>query len=190
MPDYSIDARPEFAHGEIWEFEVMTNIRDKVNLTFEGVEQVPGDNDIWLIDERVNIAQNLRENNRYAVAGSVSPTRLKLMVGKDNFVSEKLAEIQRVPSDYNLAQNFPNPFNPATTIRYGLPKEHKVTLKIYNLLGEEVVTLVDDEPKAAGYHAAIWDGRNQNGRHVASGIYLYRLHAGSVVMIKKMALVQ
>jgi flagellar hook assembly protein FlgD len=63
-------------------------------------------------------------------------------------------------------------------------------LKVYNLLGEEVVTLIDEESKEAGYHAAVWDGRNQRGQPVASGIYLYRLRAGSFVMTKKMVVVQ
>jgi len=65
-----------------------------------------------------------------------------------------------------------------------------VTLKIYNLLGAEVASLVHDEQKAAGYHAAIWDGRNKNGRVVASGVYVYRLQAGSFVMTKKLALIK
>jgi hypothetical protein len=76
------------------------------------------------------------------------------------------------------------------TIRYGLPKAERVTLKIYNLLGAEVATLVDNEQKAAGYHAAVWDGWNKTGRVVASGVYVYRLRAGSFVMPKKLALVK
>lgn len=89
-----------------------------------------------------------------------------------------------------MSQNFPNPFNPATTIRYGLPQAEKVTLQIYNVLGEEVVTLLSDERQEAGYHAAIWDGRNREGRQVSSGMYVYRLRAGNSVMTKKMLLVQ
>jgi flagellar hook assembly protein FlgD len=65
-----------------------------------------------------------------------------------------------------------------------------VTLKIYNLLGEEVVTLVRDEQKAAGYHAAVWDGRNARGQIVASGVYLCQLHAGNFVQTRRMALVR
>ena len=120
-----------------------------------------------------------------AVAGAEHAKQLKLVVGKHDFVDEKLAEARAIPTTYELSQNFPNPFNPATTIRYGLPKAERVTLKIYNLLGAEVATLVNDEPKAAGYHAAIWDGRDGNGRVVASGVYVYRLQAGSSVIITK-----
>jgi hypothetical protein len=195
VPSYCIDARPQFSQGEIWEFEVATNIRDKVNLTFDGVTQVPPEYAVWLVDEALNISQNLRENGQYAVAGAgaggaVKSMRLKLVVGQQNFVAEKLAESESVPTSYELSQNFPNPFNPVTTIRYGLPKEGKATLKIFNLLGEEVVTLVDNAPKAAGYHAAVWDGRNARGQSVASGVFLCQVHAGNFVQTRRMALVR
>ncbi len=189
-PSYCTDARPEFSRGEIWEFEVATNIRDKVNLTFEGVAQVPEEFEVWVMDEALQLSQNLRERNQYAVAGADHPKQLKLVVGRAEFVEERLAGGKVIPASYELSQNFPNPFNPATTIRYGLPKAERVRLIIYNLLGAEVVTLLDDEPKEAGYHAAIWDGRNRHGQPVASGIFFYRLRAGSFVMTKKMVLVQ
>jgi photosystem II stability/assembly factor-like uncharacterized protein len=189
-PSYCIDARPEFARGEIWEFEVTTNIRDKVHLTFDGLEQAPNQFAIWVVDEALNVSQNLREKNQYAVAGTNQSKRLKLVVGRRDFVAEQLGKVNVIPAAYELSQNFPNPFNPATTIRFGLPKAERVTLKVYTLLGEEVLTLINDDLKAAGYHIAIWDGRNQNGRQVATGLYFYRLRAGSFVMTKKMALVQ
>jgi len=63
-----------------------------------------------------------------------------------------------------------------------------VTLKIYNLLGEEVALIMNDELRAAGYHAAIWDGKNNEGKIVASGVYIYRIRAGSFIMAKKLAL--
>ena len=182
---YCTDVRPmtsdnghRTSDGELWPFEVKTNISDKVNLTFEGVDQVPKELEVWLVDDALKITQNLRENNHYAVAGSEQPKPLKLVVGKHDFVGEKLAEAQAIPTTYELSQNFPNPFNPATTIRYGLPQAGRVTLKIYNLLGEEVALIINDELQAAGYHAAIWDGRNHAGKVVASGVYIYRLEAG------------
>jgi len=187
-PGYCTDARPAPLRGEIWEFEVTTNIHDKVNLTFESLEQTPKEFEVWIVDDALKLSQNLRETNHYAVAGTGQPKRLKLVVGNHDFVAEKLANTEAVPTAYELSQNFPNPFNPATTIRYGLPKAERVTLKVYNLLGEEVVTLVDEAQREAGYHAAIWDGRNRSGQPTASGIYIYRLRAGSFVMTKKMVL--
>ncbi len=187
---YCIDARPEPTEGEVWGFEVKTNIRDKVNLTFEGIASVPSEFEVWLVDEALQITQNLRESATYSVAGSEHPKALRLVVGKREFIAEQLAEIALVPATYELSQNFPNPFNPVTTIRYGLPQAERVSLKIYNLLGEEVATLVHDEQKAAGYHVAIWDGRGKNGNGVASGVYAYRMTAGSFTSTKKLALIK
>jgi hypothetical protein len=94
-------------------------------------------------------------------------------------------EIQEeIPISFSLAQNFPNPFNPTTTIQFSLPKSGDVTLKIYNLLGEEVKTLVD-EYKEIGNHSVQFNANN-----FASGMYLYRLQAGSFVETKKMILIR
>jgi hypothetical protein len=191
-PNYCADVRPEFSQGEIWEFEVSTNIRDKVNLTFTGVENVPVEFEAWMIDEVLKLSHNLREDNAYTIAGEGPnhPKRLKLIVGLPDFVDRNLTEVKAIPKKYELSQNFPNPFNPATTIRFGLPRDERVTLKVYNLLGEEVITLVNDEPRAAGYYAAIWDGRNKDGQIVASGVYVYRMQASGFMINKKMILVQ
>jgi len=190
--NYCIDFRPESSEGHVWPLAVATNIRDKVHLTFEGLESVPEENEIWLIDEVVPVAQNLRQNKNYIVAAASPehPRRLKLVVGKRDFVEEKIDDTQVIPTTYELNQNFPNPFNPATTIRYGLPQAERVTLKIYNLLGEEVALIMNDELRVAGYHVAIWDGRNKLGEVVGSGVYIYRFRAGNFVSIKKMALVK
>ena len=84
-------------------------------------------------------------------------------------------EIENIlPRQYALHQNYPNPFNPVTTIRYELPRPAKTVLLVYNVVGQEVVRLVD-ELLIPGYHQTIWDGRDQAGRQVASGIYIVRL---------------
>jgi hypothetical protein len=195
--NYCTDVRPmtsddglPTSDGEIWPFEVKTNIRDKVNLTFEGVDEVPPELEIWLVDDALKITQNLREQGQYAVAGAGHPKQLKLVVGKHGFVDEKLAEARAIPTTYELSQNFPNPFNPATTIRYGLPGAERVTLKIYNLLGAEVATLVDNEQKPAGYHAVVWDAQDGAGRNVTSGVYFIRMRAGNFVQTRKTLLIE
>jgi hypothetical protein len=187
---YTTDARPEPSDGEIWDFEVRTNIRDRVRLTFANLASVPGEFEVWVMDQTLNLSHNLRESNNYVIAGTEHPKRLQLVVGKRGFVAEKRATVERTPVAYELSQNFPNPFNPSTTIRYGLPREERVALTIYNTLGEEVLTLIEDEMQKAGYHAAIWDGRNRAGQVAASGVYIYKLRAGSFTSIKKMALVR
>lgn len=189
---FCVDTRPEPLEGDIWEFEVKTNIHDKAKLSFNGIENVPLSYDVWLVDEALKITKNLRKTNEYFVAGPSedNPKRLKLLVGKENFIKEQIAEIELIPTSCELFQNFPNPFNPATTIRYGLPKEERVTLVIYNLHGQEVSRLVNYEMQEGGYHIAIWDGRNFAGDKIASGIYIYRIQTRNFTQYKKMILVK
>ena len=78
-----------------------------------------------------------------------------------------------VPATYEIAQNQPNPFNPETVIKYALPNATQVSIRIYNIVGQLVKTLVDDY-QPAGQHQVVWNGTSENGERVASGIYLYR----------------
>ena len=92
---------------------------------------------------------------------------------------------QSVARVFKLHQNYPNPFNPSTTITYDLPAKARVELRIYNLLGQEVKTLVRSQEKNQGQHSILWDGRDRFGKTVASGVYIYRLQAGKHVQTRK-----
>ena len=94
-----------------------------------------------------------------------------------------------IPRVYSLNQNYPNPFNPTTQIMYGLPKDSQVELKVFNIMGQEVTTLVNGWQKA-GYRSVVWDGRDNSGHPVASGVYFYKLRAGEFNSIKKMVLLK
>lgn len=97
---------------------------------------------------------------------------------------------ESLPARFKLCQNYPNPFNPQTSISYQLPVFSKVTLKVYDVLGQEVRTLVS-ENMPVGYHSVVWDGRNELGRKVTSGIYFYRLKAGdNFSQVKKLSLLE
>lgn len=86
---------------------------------------------------------------------------------------------ESTPHEYALLQNYPNPFNPSTRIRFTLPVASNVTVKVFNLLGQDVATLINTV-LPAGEQATVWDGRDASGRSVASGVYLYRLEASGV----------
>ncbi len=90
--------------------------------------------------------------------------------------------------DFKLAQNYPNPFNPVTIIFFESPKAVQIILAIYNLRGQLIRTLVSEA--LPGRQQVIWDGRDNNGRDVASGIYIYKLNAGKLTATKKMILLQ
>lgn len=91
------------------------------------------------------------------------------------------------PAAFLLLPNYPNPFNPETTLRYQLPEAGQVQLKIYNALGQVVRTLVDGL-QPAGAQQVVWDGRDEGGQDVAGGVYLYRLEAGDRVQTRLMLL--
>lgn len=93
-----------------------------------------------------------------------------------------------MPSVYTLSQNYPNPFNPTTTIKYALPEAQSVRLTIYNVLGQRVWEFNGNQP--AGVHDILWDSRNMQGQFVASGVYIYKLGAGSFTQTRKMVLVR
>lgn len=84
-------------------------------------------------------------------------------------------------------QNYPNPFNPETKIHFDLPKSTHVKLEIYNLLGQRIKTLCDG-PKTAGNHAVKWDGKDDQGHNVSSGIYFYKIIGEDLVRVNKMVL--
>jgi len=96
-------------------------------------------------------------------------------------IAQKEAEL----NEFKLEQNYPNPFNPITTINYSLPKSIHIKLAIYDMLGQEVRILVD-ATESAGHHQAAWNGKNEDGSYVASGIYYCRMKAGTFVETKKL----
>lgn len=100
-----------------------------------------------------------------------------LIVGREGPLMRKTLTLRySLPTDFQLEQNFPNPFNPTTTIYYQLPADSRVTLKIYDILGREVKTLVEEQ-KSAGYYNVMWDATNSSGNKVSSGAYVYRIIA-------------
>jgi hypothetical protein len=119
--------------------------------------------------------------NTYSVTteldGSYEIGGLNTLVGKSENVD---------PEPFQLFQNYPNPFNPNTTISFNLNKVGQVDLAIYNMLGQKVRTLVFDFYSSTGPHSAVWDGLDDNGIHVGSGIYIYRLRSNGRIASKKM----
>jgi len=100
------------------------------------------------------------------------------------------SNFESVPKAFDaLYENFPNPFNPITNIKYSLEEEEHTKLLIYNSLGQVIKTLVN-EPQTAGIHTVQWDSRDDNGQKVSSGLYIYRLEAGSFVKTRRMMLIE
>ena len=91
-----------------------------------------------------------------------------------------------MPEDYRLIQNYPNPFNPTTTIEYFLPVANNISLTIYNMVGQEVITLVNKSMMDAGSHSVVWNGVDRDGFPVSSGTYIYELRYGNMSKVRQM----
>jgi len=94
-----------------------------------------------------------------------------------------------LPTEYAIHQNYPNPFNPITTLRYDLPENSLVNIIIYDMLGREVKTLIN-QTQDAGYKSVVWNATNDYGKPVSAGIYLYQIQAGEYISTKKMVLLK
>jgi subtilisin family serine protease len=94
-----------------------------------------------------------------------------------------------LPVDFSLAQNFPNPFNPTTTIEYNVPQNSHVNIEIYNMLGQRIRTLIDQN-KSAGNYSIVWNAKDDSGVNVASGMYFYRMDAGDFSALRKLVLLK
>ena len=124
---------------------------------------------------------------RYRINGNDLKTGPSFTFANGNITGvEKDTEI---PAEYSLSQNYPNPFNPSTVISYSLPTNSFVTLKVFDLLGREVKTLVNNDV-FAGKHTVRWNGEDNSGKTVSAGVYVYRVAANNFVSSKKMILLK
>ncbi|MCX6834049.1 MAG: T9SS type A sorting domain-containing protein, partial [candidate division Zixibacteria bacterium] len=140
--------------------------------------------------EGVTLPAGADEILSVAGAGDVRIMRVELGSADGRMIQVELtAAGTELPTNYELMPNYPNPFNPETTIGFTLPASSQVELTIYNVIGQQVVTLINDE-YPAGVHQVIWNGMDGEGRAVASGVYLYRLTAAGNVMTRKMMLLK
>jgi hypothetical protein len=124
------------------------------------------------------------------IARAFTHGRSAWQISLDSLVITDVAEEMSQPASFELAQNYPNPFNPSTTIAYSLSKEADVRLTVFDVQGKEIRTLVGEQIPT-GNHSVTWDGRNELGSVVSSGVYYYRLAAaGSQQLIRKMLLLK
>jgi hypothetical protein len=164
-------------------------VRLKITLETNLVSELTRDDESlrdFLQNDRIPIAvRNARKDARRRSNLVLTKSfRDKNAVSAKSSFSALTMESLEIPTEYALEQNYPNPFNPSTTINYQLPKSGHVTLKVYDVLGRQVATLVDEEKKA-GRYAVTFDGRN-----FASGVYLVGMKSESYQQVKKITLLK
>jgi len=126
-------------------------------------------------------------NSGQLISAEINKLGHFIVTRKSEVISVETPRSVEIPDKFELYQNYPNPFNPSTSITFDLPKDEFVTLKIYNVIGQEVRTLVN-EFRNAGRYTVVWDGKDNFGKVVPSGIYFYRMTAGSFNKTMKMVL--
>ena len=146
--------------------------------------EVSGDGDIVRLVFRV--LRDFKDNARFEIADGLvfDPSQLA------NPLTGGVLDIQTTPTEFALLQNFPNPFNPETTIGYELAESADVTLQIYNVVGQVVRTLMVAEPQSVGRYQVRWDGMDDRGVPVSSGIYFYQISAGKFQDVRKLMLLK
>jgi hypothetical protein len=187
------DIRPLNENGDVWDMRVVTgDAGANVKLALGDHLSLPNPSfEAYLIDLDQKMAYNLKEIQSLEINSGTGTRNFRVVVGKKSFVTQNNAGVELAPSAMKLYANYPNPFNPETVIRYTVPDasaSYGVTLKIFNVLGQEIATLVHEQ-KSAGYYEVKWNAQRQS-----SGVYFYQLSVsdGSKTFkdIKKMVLMK
>ncbi|MBH30494.1 MAG: hypothetical protein CMG71_00705 [Candidatus Marinimicrobia bacterium] len=172
---YNTDIRSVPEEGQVWDMEVVSGNPDfNTWITFDGLETLPDDYEIFLIDRSTKTAHNLKWKPEYLfdVASPNVVRKLRFAAGKRDFVQSNSGGVDLFPDEYSLSQNFPNPFNAQTSLIISLKDHAVIDLEIYNLLGERVAVMARREARPSGYYTFIWNGKDGYGNPVASGVYL------------------
>lgn len=190
---YAIDIRNLDVPGHVWPiFVEHPQGGEEVTLSWQWFGTLPQAWKAFLFDlsEGTSVdLQTVTQKNLSFKKGSPGLRVFKLVAGTEAFIRGEAEGIPLEPMVFHLYQNYPNPFNPNTVIHYSIPQNGKVTLFIYNTLGQKVRTLVNSEQKT-GHYEISWDGKDDHEIPVASGIYVYRLEIGEKVASRKMILVR
>ncbi len=180
------DIREISPEGQLFSFSVAVNPDEEVTtLWFEDVEQLPEELSAYVYDEKSGAIHNLRINPEITfVSKGEQQHAFKLVVGKPDYIENATPGITIFPEGFSLKANYPNPFNPATTIRYTLAEKSAVELAVYNTLGERVATLVHAVQEQGDY-SLVWQAGT-----LSSGVYLIRLKAGHRQFIQRALLIK
>jgi hypothetical protein len=184
--NYMTDFRGPLNDGKSWELTVKSPYSENtITMDFNGLANLPNDIKAYLVDVKKSAVFDLTDSTFTYFHGKESDREFRLLIGSADFITKETKYLKGIPKYFSLRQNYPNPFRGYTIIRYAIPlidngkKSHiKVSLKIYDLKGRCVVTLLNDKMEPGYYHIR-WNGCTKSGMRVAQGTYIYRFVAGS-----------
>ena len=190
--EHSSDIRSLDEFNGVWNIQIQGNNEPgPIQLTGSSNGLIPKDLCFTIVD--IHRRMVINEFLRLGLAIEEKITNnydLKLIAGDENYVMKMVDDILAdIPEEFTLGQNYPNPFNPTTNIDFALPISGNISLVIYNLMGQEVRTLISKNMKY-GFHTILWNGLDQSGRPVSSGVYFSELRAKGFRQTKKMLMLK
>ena len=189
---HTTDIRSINETNGVWDLRVLAGKKDgPVDVQFHSIKEPAENIVIALVDLQSRTPyRDIMETGIMISEKSTVGYDMKVVIGEEDFVNN---EIQRIldgmPTQYALGYNYPNPFNANTRLDYSLPVRSHVSIRLYNMLGQEVAVLVNEE-QPYGNRYVVWDGLNNQGSAVASGVYLAEFRAGSFLATRKMILMK
>ncbi len=172
--------------GKVAQYTVVTDDGRTAGEVLTYASQLLTDNDSGNDRTAKKLARKVNRR-RIIAAGKVPASNILYKGAQDDLIVWGFSD--GIPTEYTLDQNFPNPFNPTTTIRFALPEAATVSLKVYNIRGQLVRTLFSGIFEA-GFHDFLWDATNDNGIKVSSGVYFYEIKTREFIQVKKMLLIE
>ena len=189
---HTTDIRSISEMNGVWDLRVVSQEKDgPVDIQIHTVDEPPENIIVALVDLQKKVAyRDIIETGLRIAEKATVGYDLKMVIGESEFVEN---EIQRIlngmPTEYTLGYNYPNPFNANTRLDYSLPVRSHVSIRLYNMLGQEVAVLVNEEQPYGNRHV-VWNGLNKQGGTAASGVYIAEFKAGSFLASRKMILMK
>jgi|GEM_PF-3084197 len=188
---YLQNFKPPAGEGQSWVFDLRSlGTKGNAVLTLATSGTLPGGFSVHVLDlTEGNALPSPQGSFQVTLGAPNAPHYFKVIMGTEAYAAKESKGIPLQPVSYALEQNYPNPFNPATTIRYSLAKKSDVTLELFSVLGQRVRTLFSGT-QATGEYELQWDGTADDGTHVASGVYFYRLRTGEFNAVRKLVMIR
>ncbi len=188
--EYAEKIVPPSKDGAYWDIKLSSNQKNKNLIVELDTTAMPAGFKLWFLDMKRKVSLPINEDKISIPLPQDGKGSYRLIVGNEGYAKQHSENIPLVPLEYYLSQNYPNPFNPSTNINYQLKELSSVSLEIFNIVGQQIKVLLDNQIQNPGQYRVSWDGTNQAGSRVATGVYIYRLRANSFVSSKKMILLK
>ena len=191
-PEYSSDIRSLDTKNGVWSVSLFSSLNnDVVQFSAQHKGLTSSDIVVSVLDIQTRKVYNDIFNTPIIINDRLTHIyELKFVIGDKEYVESMLLEIlSQIPSDFVLGKNYPNPFNPNTKLDYLIPRRSDVSIRVYNMLGQEIIKLLEKE-QSYGKYSVSWNGLDNYGKQVASGVYFTELKAGKVRRVTKMLLLK